>query len=291
MHDSADSGRGRSAQDARTVLRKEQNLRMAQVPPQIFISYRREDGGHAGRLHADLAARFGEDAVFYDLHGIPAGVDFAAYLRQRVAECRVVVAVIGRFWSPATLYEKGDYLSEELATAFQLDKVVIPVLVPGGAEPRAAELPAEVAPLASRQYFVVSDRHWKLDVEDLAKTLAQWVERPLERPERVVAVLTLKAGMRLEIRAEDDVNIFLYSAKLIGPGVEPPFNVFPMTALQKGVTLPLIHSGSYSFRLDTIAPQSRGKMTLTMRSHALAERYRLETSTFAARFLWVIRVE
>src|SRR5688572_1993492 len=58
-------------------LRKEQNLRMAQVPPQIFISYRREDGGHAGRLHADLAARFGEDAVFYDLHGIPAGVDFA----------------------------------------------------------------------------------------------------------------------------------------------------------------------------------------------------------------------
>jgi hypothetical protein len=28
----------------------------------------------------DLAARFGEDAVFYDLHGIPTGVDFAAYL-------------------------------------------------------------------------------------------------------------------------------------------------------------------------------------------------------------------
>lgn len=263
----------------------------AQTPPQIFISYRREDGGHAGRLHADLAARFGEDAVFYDLHGIPAGVDFAAHLRQRVAECRVVVAVIGRTWSPATLHEKGDYLCEELATAFQLDKVVIPVLVPGGAEPRAAELPAAVAPLASRQYFVVSDRHWKLDAGELAKTVAQWVERPLERPERVVAVLTLKAGTRLEVRTEDDVDIFLYSAKLTGPGVEPPFNLVPMTALQKGVTLPLYQPGSYSFRLDTIAPQSRGRMTLTMRSLALAERYRLEMSTFAARFLWVIRVE
>ncbi len=264
---------------------------MAPVPPQIFISYRREDGGHAGRLHADLAARFGEEAVFYDLHGIPAGVDFAAYLRQRVAECRVVVAVIGRFWSSATLHEKGDYLCEELATAFQLDKVVIPVLVPGGAEPRAVELPAEVAPLASRQYFVVSDRHWKLDVEELATTLAQSVERPLERPERVVAVLTLKAGTRLEIRAEDDAEIFLYSGKLNGPGVEPPFNVIPMAALRKGVVLPLIHPGSYTFRLDTMAPQSSGRMTLTMHSRALAERYRLETSTFSARFLWMIRVE
>lgn len=264
---------------------------MAPVPPPIFISYRREDGGHAGRLHADLAAHFGEEAVFYDLHGIPAGVDFAAHLRQRVAECRVVVAVIGRHWSPATLHEKGDYLSEELATAFQLDKVVVPVLVPGGAEPRAAELPAEVAPLASRQYFVISDRHWKLDVEELARTLTQWVEQPLKHPDRVVAVLTLKAGMRLEVRTQDDADIFLYSGKLTGPGVEPPFNLFPVTALQKGVTLPLIQPGSYAFRLETLAPQSRGTMTLTMRSRALDERYRLETSTFGDRFLWLIRVE
>jgi hypothetical protein len=34
-----------------------------------------------------------------------------------------------------------------------------------------------------------------------------------------------------------------------------------------------------------------GTMTLTMRSHALAERYRLVTGTFGDRFLWLIRVE
>ena len=50
----------------------------------IFVSYRRGDSGHAGRLYDALAARFGADSVFMDVDAIDPGVDFAETIDRAV---------------------------------------------------------------------------------------------------------------------------------------------------------------------------------------------------------------
>jgi hypothetical protein len=49
----------------------------------IFISYRREDSaGYAGRLHEELAERFGAGEVFRDVDNLRAGQDFEDAIRR-----------------------------------------------------------------------------------------------------------------------------------------------------------------------------------------------------------------
>ena len=65
----------------------------------IFINYRRDDSiGMAGRLHDRLVQTFGRDKLFMDVDHIPAGADFVAHLNNQVAECDVVLAIIGPNW-------------------------------------------------------------------------------------------------------------------------------------------------------------------------------------------------
>ena len=65
----------------------------------IFINYRRDDSiGMAGRLHDRLAQTFGRAKLFMDVDHIPAGTDFVAHLNSQVAECDVVLVVIGPNW-------------------------------------------------------------------------------------------------------------------------------------------------------------------------------------------------
>jgi hypothetical protein len=68
----------------------------------IFISYRRNDSeGEAGRLFADLVKHFGEGSVFMDVAAIDIGRDFRQAIDESVAECGVLLAVIGREWIDA----------------------------------------------------------------------------------------------------------------------------------------------------------------------------------------------
>ena len=63
--------------------------------PEIFISYRRQDAsGHAGRLHDELARRFGQEQVFMDL-SIEPGVDFVEQINDAVGSCHLLIALIG----------------------------------------------------------------------------------------------------------------------------------------------------------------------------------------------------
>ena len=145
----------------------------------IFVSYRRNDAsGHAGRLHADLAAAFGTGAVFMDVGGIGMGSDFLDVIERTVKSCSVVIAVIGRDWAGKSdtggcsrLDDPHDVVRKELEMALACQKPVIPVLVAGAPMPAKGDLPPSLEPLTFRQATMASNERWAVDVAALVHHL------------------------------------------------------------------------------------------------------------------------
>ena len=89
----------------------------------VFVSYRREDGGDAGRLADRLVDRFGAERVFIDVDAIEPGMDYVEALTHAVEACDVLVAVIGPGWLTATdkqgrrIDDPYDWVRVEVGTA------------------------------------------------------------------------------------------------------------------------------------------------------------------------------
>jgi hypothetical protein len=149
----------------------------------IFISYRREDAAaQAGRLYDRFTAHFGQDRVFMDIDGIKPGEDFVAVINQRVDNCDVLIAVIGKSWvnvkdeaGRTRLARPSDFVRLELAAAMSREKKIIPVLVDGAEMPRSSALPKVLRDLARRQAFEVSNQRFPSDVDRLIKSLEESV--------------------------------------------------------------------------------------------------------------------
>jgi len=83
-----------------------------------------------------------------DVEGhINPGDDFVKVLNDQVAQCDVLLAIIGERWIGALddegkrrLENEGDFIRIEIASALQLGKRVIPVLVNEAEMPRADHL-------------------------------------------------------------------------------------------------------------------------------------------------------
>ena len=148
--------------------------------PAIFISYRREDSaGYAGRLHEELAERFGPGQVFRDVDTLRPGQDFEDAIRRRLEQCDACVVMIGPGWLKSQtadgqrrLGARGDYVTMEIAAALaRPDVPVVPVLVGGATMPSAAELPEALQSLARRHAFTARDETWEADMDRLAAVL------------------------------------------------------------------------------------------------------------------------
>jgi hypothetical protein len=152
----------------------------------IFISYRRDDAaGEAGRLGDHLARRFGPHAVFMDIDTIEPGTDFVVELDRALKSTAVVIVVIGRKWLTVTnpdgsrrIDDSTDFVRREIQTAFQRGTRVIPLLVQGAAMPSVADLPPELAPLATRQASAIQHEEFSADAQRLADAIASLIERP-----------------------------------------------------------------------------------------------------------------
>jgi hypothetical protein len=170
----------------------------------IFVSYRRDDTrGYAGRLVDALAEHYDPADLVRDIDSIPAGSDFEAYIRDAVARCGALIAIVGPEWLETTtegrrrIDDPADFVRLEIASALELDKVVVPVLVGGARMPGAAELPDVLAPFARRQAHELNERHWRSDVARLARELARvpgirrrwWRLRTSGRPTRIALVV------------------------------------------------------------------------------------------------------
>lgn len=121
----------------------------------IFVCYRREDCPYAALLvHAKLAAQLGHQAVFIDTETIRPGDNWEARLETALAQCDVVVPIIGRNWcrsQPEMSSGKKDYVEWEIETALQNNKTIIPLLVDGAQSPAAEQLPPPIRALSGIQ--------------------------------------------------------------------------------------------------------------------------------------------
>lgn len=150
----------------------------------VFISYRRDDAaGEAGRLSDHLTRRFGPDAVFMDIDTIVPGTDFVVELDRALGSTAVVVVVIGRKWLAVTnpdgsrrIDDSADFVRREIHTALQRGTRVIPLLVQGAMMPSAADLPADLAALATKQASAIQHEEFSADAQRLADAIAPLVE-------------------------------------------------------------------------------------------------------------------
>lgn len=130
----------------------------AVVKKNIFISYRREDSEYiTGRICDRLVMRFDKDHIFIDVDSIPLGVDFRAFLEDKVSCCAVFLVVIGEYWDGANQKEnrrriddERDFVRIEIESALKRNIPVIPVLVKGAEMPEEKDLPASIKILAYR---------------------------------------------------------------------------------------------------------------------------------------------
>lgn len=143
----------------------------------IFVSYHRDDSaGHAGRLFDRLSDHFGESQVFMDVESVQAGDDFVEAIGNAVGSSEILIAMIGRRWllnaeSSRRLDNPNDFVRLEIATAFNRDLRVVPVLVEGAVMPKALDLPSDLVKLTRLHAIELSDLRWKRDVEQLIKAL------------------------------------------------------------------------------------------------------------------------
>ncbi|MEM1151436.1 MAG: toll/interleukin-1 receptor domain-containing protein [Pseudomonadota bacterium] len=143
----------------------------------IFISYRRDDSGFAAdRVHEDALDFVDEPSdVFMDIDGIPPGVDFVDHINEKVGQCDVLFALIGRDWldvrdahtGARRLDDPGDFVRAEIAAALGRGVPVVPILLGGATMPEAEDLPDDLKPLARRNAVNLGRASFKHDMEQL----------------------------------------------------------------------------------------------------------------------------
>lgn len=145
----------------------------------LFISYRREDSApYAGRVGDRLKQKFGRDSVFMDVGAIPLGANFAQILREAVASCDVLLAIIGRNWLDITDSEgkrrldiQDDFVRVEIGAALERNIPVIPILLDGTSVPKIDKLPPKLRELAHRNGIDVRHASFDRDMDELIDQL------------------------------------------------------------------------------------------------------------------------
>src|SRR5215471_5750872 len=155
----------------------------------IFINYRRgDDPGNTGRLFDQLEGVFARDRLFMDVDSIPPGRNFVRFLEQQVAQCDVLLAVIGKNWIDARdeqgvrrLDKADDFVRIEITSALKQDKLVIPVLVQEAQMPKPDELPEAIRPLARRNAVRLTHERFRTDTQGLVTAIKQALEEASAR--------------------------------------------------------------------------------------------------------------
>lgn len=147
----------------------------------IFVGNGRTDTAEvAARLCDALGFAFGDHLVFSDLTDLPAGADFAAYLKSRLPRCRVFLVLIGPHWIDARnaagvrcLDDPDDPVRIEIKLALATPGLLVaPVLIDGARMPTAEELPKPLRRFARRRAAAMDrDPDLRTDIARLVEAL------------------------------------------------------------------------------------------------------------------------
>ncbi|MBA4056134.1 MAG: hypothetical protein C0490_15575, partial [Marivirga sp.] len=140
----------------------------------IFISYRRSDTSHAVKLmHQKLHEQFQGGKIFRDVDSIASGTDFKRRITDAIAECHVVLAIIGERWFDAKKQDpkKVDFVKFELKCAKRNGITIIPVLV-GNNTKLPDDLPRDLRwVLGLHVSRLRDDPDWDIDMDRLVNEL------------------------------------------------------------------------------------------------------------------------
>jgi carbon monoxide dehydrogenase subunit G len=147
--------------------------------PKVFLCYRRQDTqGFARGIFQSLAGKYGQEQVFRDIDGTPAGVRFSTWIETKVGQCNVMIVLIGDAWSSAKdqhgqrrLDLRKDWVRQEIEVALRRGIPIIPVRVQGAPMPSEDELPPSIADLTGFQSAEVTDSRWDFDVGVLIQAI------------------------------------------------------------------------------------------------------------------------
>jgi tetratricopeptide (TPR) repeat protein len=148
------------------------------MPRKIFISYRREDSAaNALGIAQYLERAFGRRNVFLDID-MRSGSRFPEELEKRLAECKVLLAVIGPGWGDAQddegrrrLNDPEDWVRLEISRALKRGITVIPARVGGAGLPKKGELPDDIKGLLDHQAASVGTTTFRNDMAGLVRDI------------------------------------------------------------------------------------------------------------------------
>jgi hypothetical protein len=150
-----------------------------------------------------------------DVEGhIKPGDDFVKVLNEQVAQCDVLLAIIGERWFGALdeegkrrLENEGDFVRIEIGSALKLGKRVIPVLVNEAEMPRADNLPESLKPFARRNAVAIRPTRFKADSEGLINALKEALAAAeVERAAKTEAERKAAEEERKRRKAEDEAR-------------------------------------------------------------------------------------
>ena len=205
----------------------------------IFISYRRSDTGpYADRLAQRLAS-FQFEAVFLDREDIELGDNYADRIRAEIAECDAVLVLVGKGWIGAEdsaghprLTDPKDWVRREVTLGLSRHLPVIPVLFDAPPPFAAADLPSDMAALATAEGYDISGNYFDRDADDLARRLeAKLISTAREGAPASVAPRATVLLRQLQIMwlALFAVTIVSAIAPTFVPALQRPFWIFPGT--------------------------------------------------------------
>ena len=242
----------------------------------------------------DLVTHFGEQKVFMDVAGIEAGRDFRQAIEESVANCGVLLVIIGPSWLAAKneagvrrLDDPADFVREEVAAALRRDIPVIPVLVRGAEMPRVEQLPETLTDLAYRNCVELTHARWRSDVQLLIEPLRRLIGISGEIKTRSASGEAIVADharpssqeLRASPNAEQITTSRFDAATLQRIRRELALHIGPIAELVVARATPLCHSTEDLFLKvaeEIESPQEREDFLRKMNSPSLLAPVKLE---------------
>jgi TIR domain len=188
------------------------------MPLKIFISYRRQDtGASAVGIGQYLENEFGRKNVYIDVD-MQAGAKYPAVIEKHLAECRVLLVLIGPEW--VKLQKPNDWVQREITYALKREITVIPVLINGTQLPDQELLPDDIKGLLDHQAATVSLAGFRHEMAGLVKDIRSIGNRkPWRLLGAIAAALILSVSAGIFVHAFGFYNL-LKRVQLRGPSTE-----------------------------------------------------------------------